>query len=62
MNIIEKGSFDNNTNLELSESFSIGLTLLEAGLLFKAKSLYTAKDTRFEMRELEAALHEWANM
>lgn len=44
MGILEKGKLDNTTNKVLSESFSIGLTLLETGLLFNAGELYSIND------------------
>lgn len=41
MGLLEKGNFENKTNKLVSESFSIGLTLLQSGLLFNADELYS---------------------
>lgn len=43
MRLISKGNQDNTTNKVTSESFSIGLTLLQSGLLFNAKELYSVE-------------------
>ena len=40
MHLLEHGSTTNTTNKQLSESFSIGLTLLEATVLFEGHSIY----------------------
>lgn len=40
---ISKGNHENTTNKIVSESFSIGLTLLQSGLLFNAKNLYSVE-------------------
>jgi hypothetical protein len=41
MALIEKGNLENTTNKVVSESFSIGLTILESGLLISADELYS---------------------
>lgn len=61
MGLLEKGKLENTTNKVLSESFSIGLTLLETGLLFNAGELYSIDDKEFNIAKLRGRLNEWNN-
>ena len=61
MGLLEKGKLDNTTNKVLSESFSIGLTLLETGLLFNAGELYSLDDKEFNIAKLRGKLNEWSS-
>jgi serine/threonine protein kinase len=54
--LIAEGKHDNLTNKVLSESFSIGITLLEAGLLWDVSQLYSP---RFDRQKLAKKLEEW---
>jgi hypothetical protein len=52
MEQIKFNKINNTTNPILSESFSIGLTLLQAGLLFNADSLYDLSRSSLDFRKL----------
>jgi serine/threonine protein kinase len=57
MRLVAKGHHQNTTDHLLSESFSIGLTLLEAGLLFKARELYSLELFSFDSQKLGLRLN-----
>lgn len=57
--LIAEGKHDNLTNKILSESFSIGITLLEAGLLWDVSQLYSP---RFDRQKLVKKLEEWTQL
>lgn len=60
--LIAKGNHENQTNKIISESFSIGLTLLQSGLLFQAKQLYSVEHYSFDLELLNRKLSEWEHL
>jgi hypothetical protein len=57
MRLISKGNHENTSNKVLSESFSIGLTLLQSGLLFNVKELYSVEHYSFDWNKLAQRLN-----
>ncbi len=62
MGLIEKGNLENTTNKVVSESFSIGLTLLESGLLVSADELYSQEGRAINVAKLNQRINEWLNL
>ena len=60
--LIEKGNFENKTNRLVSESFSIGLTLLQSGLLFNTEELYSVENRAFDVNKLGNRISDWLAM
>lgn len=60
--LIEKGNLENTTNKVVSESFSIGLTLLQSGLLFSADELYSQEGRAINIVKLNQRINEWLNL
>ena len=59
MRLIAKGNHDNSTNRVLSESFSIGLTLLQSGLLTNVKEIYSVDHYSVDLNKLSNKLGDW---
>lgn len=59
--LIAQGTHENTTNQLIAESFSIGLTMLQAGLLFDASQLYPS-DKSFDAVQLANRLAQWASL
>jgi len=49
-------------NKVTAESFSIGLTVLQSGLLFNAKELYNMRDMTFNSDQLNKKVVNWHNL
>ncbi len=62
MSLLEKGNFENKTNKALSESFSIGLTMLGSGLLFNAGELYSVSNRSFDRNKLNSKIAQWMTL
>lgn len=62
MALISKGNYENKINQVLAESFSIGLTLLEAGLLFNASEIYSVENRAMDVMKLKAKVDEWLRL
>lgn len=62
MRIIAKGNHDNNTDRITSESFSIGLTLLQSALLTNVKEIYSLDHYSVDLNKLNQKLNEWQTL
>jgi serine/threonine protein kinase len=62
LRIVAKGIQDNNCNKVTAESFSIGLTLLQSGLLFNARELYSMAHFSLDLEKLNRHVAQWHNL